>query len=313
MGSILKSALDGIGNTPLITLDRIYSGKGRIIAKMEFVQPGGSIKDRAALRIVKDAYEGGKLVKGQTVVEMTSGNMGSGLAVVCAVTGNPFIAVMSKGNSPERAKMLRALGAEVVLVPQVDGTPGRVTGADIAEAAKVARELAAERNGFYVDQFNNRSGILAHEEGTGPEIWQALSGNIDAFVAAVGTGGTYIGISRFLKRQNPALFCAPVEPAGAEVLAGKPVVKSRHVIQGTGYGIVPPSWDPALADGFIAVSDDEVLETTRELAKKEGLFVGFSSGANVRAAIKLLESGKIPSGSTVVTVLCDTGLKYSMD
>ena len=232
------------------------------------MQPGGSVKDRAALKIIKLAYQAGALVKGQTVVEMTSGNMGAGLAVVCNVMDNPFIAVMSSGNSPQRAKMLYSLGAEVILVPQVDGSPGQVTGKDIAAAVAKAKELVQTRRAFYVDQFNHLGSILAHEEGTGPEIWKALGGKVDAFVAAVGSGGTFIGTSLFLKKQNSQIMCIAVEPEGADILAGNPLTKPKHIIQGIGYGIIPPHWDPKLVDMFIAVSDQEAEEYRKLLAVK---------------------------------------------
>jgi len=175
MKKILEKVTDFICNTPLIELRR-WNGNGQILAKMEFIQPGGSIKDRAALKIIKDAYKNKKLVKGQPVVEMTSGNMGAGLAVVCGAVENPFIAVMSEGNSPERVKILKALGAVVIRVPQVDGTPGRVTGNDIGRAVEKAKEIAKEKNAFYVDQFNNPSSVSAHYTTTGPEIWNDRGG-----------------------------------------------------------------------------------------------------------------------------------------
>lgn len=308
--NVRASALDLIGRTPLVELRRLHPGPGRLLAKAEQVQPGGSVKDRAALRVLRDARESGRLAPGQPVIEMTSGNMGAGLAVVCGVLGHPFTAAMSAGNSPQRARMLEALGAEVVLVPQVDGRPGEVTGSDIRAATEVAVELAARRGAFYVDQFNNPSCLAAHEDGTGPEIWDALDGRLDAFVAIVGTGGTFLGTSRYLKRRRPGILCAAVEPAGAEVLAGKPLVKPKHLLQGTGYALVPPQWDPALADLFLAVSDEEATEWRRLLATREGLHAGFSSGANVCAAARLLASGRLPPQATVVTILCDTGLKY---
>jgi cysteine synthase A len=310
MQSISKSALDLIGGTPLVALSRLHPGPGKILAKAEFVQPGGSVKDRAALQIIQDARAAGRLAPGQTVVEMTSGNMGTGLAVVCNALGHPFVATMSEGNSPARARMLEALGAELVRVPQVDGRPGQVTGADIAVAAERAERIAEERNGYYVDQFNNRACVKAHEVGTGPEIWEALDGELDAFVAAVGTGGTFIGASRSLKRGRRDLACLAVEPEGAEVLAGKEVKKPCHLLQGTGYGRVPPQWSPELADGFLAVSDSEAGIFRGLLARREGLHVGFSSAANVCAAVKAIESGRLGESPTVVTVLCDTGLKY---
>jgi cysteine synthase A len=310
MSAITPNALGLIGDTPLLALSKIYRGPGTILVKAEFVQPGGSVKDRPALRIIEDARDSGRLAPGQPVVEMTSGNMGAGLAVVCNVLDHPFIVTISEGNSPARARMLEALGAEVVLVPQIEGTPGCVSGADIQVATERAMEIARERQAFYVDQFNNPSCVSAHEMGTGPEIWAAAGDELDAFVAAVGTGGTFVGVSRFLKTENPAIHCAAVEPQGAEVLAGKVVEKPCHLLQGTGYGLVPPQWDPGLVDSLLAVSDEEAARLRWSLADEEGLHVGFSSAANVCAAIKLLESGILGPSATVATILCDTGLKY---
>jgi cysteine synthase A len=241
---------------------------------------------------------------------MTSGNMGAGLAVVCNVSGHPFVATMSEGNSPARARMLEALGAEVILVPQVEGSPGCVSGADITVATDRAIELARERTAFYVDQFNNPSCVRAHEEGTGPEIWEAVGPDLDAFITAAGTGGTFVGVSRFLTGKRPEIHCVAVEPEGAEILAGKEVTKPCHLLQGTGYSLVPPQWDPQLADDCIAVSDEEAARYRWLLADKEGLHVGFSSAANVSAAVKLIESGHLGESPTVATILCDTGLKY---
>jgi cysteine synthase len=311
MPDLCLSAFDLIGNTPLVALERLHPGPGRILAKAEFLNPGGSVKDRAAKRIAEDARASGRLAPGQAVVEMTSGNMGAGLAVVCNVLGHPFVAVMSAGNSPERARMLEALGAEVALVPQVDGAPGQVTGADVKSAADAARRLAWERGAFYVDQFHNPASVAAHEHGTGPEIWETLGDRLDAFVAIVGSGGTFTGTSRFLKRQRPEIVCAAVEPEGCEPLAGRKVRKPRHLLQGTGYGVVPPHWEPELADVILCVTDEEATRYRRLLAEREGLHVGFSSAANVCAAVKLLKSGRLHSEATVVTILCDTGLKYS--
>lgn len=308
---MMKSdALGLIGNTRLVALERVYRGRGEIFAKAEFLQPGGSVKDRAARAIIEGAQASGRLRPGQTVVEMTSGNMGAGLAVVCAVLGHPFVATMSAGNSAQRAHMLAALGAEVILVPQVDGSPGKVTGSDIAAATEEAIRIARERDGFYVDQFHNPDSVRAHEEGTGPEFWQQMEERIDAFVACVGSGGTFVGAARFLKRQNPRIVCAAVEPAGAEVLAGNRVVKPRHKLQGTGYGFVPSHWDARLMDLSIAITDEEAEQWRRRLAREEGLHVGYSAGANVGAAVKLLESGRLRKGARVATVLCDSGLKY---
>jgi cysteine synthase A len=297
-----------IGNTPLVRLDKL-SGQGiNLYGKLEFINPGGSVKDRAALQIITDAYESGRLIKGQPVVEMTSGNMGSGLALVCRQFGNPFTAVMPAGNSPERVKLLKALGAVVVLADQVDGRHGMVTGKDIDHASQVARKLAEDNDGFYVDQFNNVSGIKAHYKNTGPEIWRDLPA-IDAFVTSVGTGGTFMGISRFLKDQNKNIKCVAVEPENAAILKNGYVSNPKHIIQGTGYSLVPPHWDPAIAEDIITVSDDEVRNMTKRLSREQGLFAGYSTGANVAASLKFAEKNR--SVRNIVTILCDTGYKYS--
>ena len=198
------------------------------------------MKDRAAKAILLAARADGRLKPGMPVVEMTSGNMGAGLAVACAALGHPLLVTMSAGNSPARARMLEGLGAEVILVPQVDGAPGQVTGADVQAAADMAAALARERGGFYVDQFNAVECIAAHEAGTGREILEQLGRPADGWVAAVGTGCTFMGVARAMKAASAATVCAAVEPLGCEVLAGQPVSKARHLIQGTSYGAVPP-------------------------------------------------------------------------
>ncbi len=307
---ITTSALDLINNTPLLALDRVHAGPGRLLAKAEFLQPGGSVKDRAARAILLAAKGDGRLQPGAPVVEMTSGNMGAGLAVACAVLGHPLIVTMSVGNSVQRARMLEALGAEVVLVPQVDGAPGQVTGADVAAAAGIAQRLAAERQGFYVDQFNAHEGVEAHETTTGPEIWRQAGGKVDAWVAAVGSGATFIGVAAALRRRNASVLCAVVEPIGCQPLAGLPVEKPRHLLQGTSYGSVPPHWDARLMDISLPVEDDEVERWRQMLATREGLHVGYSAAANVCAASALLRSGRLPADAVAATVLCDTGLKY---
>jgi len=241
---------------------------------------------------------------------MTSGNMGAGLAIVCAAFEHPFTAVMSAGNSPARASMMRGLGAEVVLTAQVDGTPGRVTGKDIAAATAAAVTLAAESGAFYVDQFNSVDCVAAHETTTGPELWAQLDGQIDAFVACVGSAGSFVGIARFLKAKNPAIRCVCVEPKGAEILAGRAVTKASHLLQGTGYGLVPPLWQSELMDGAISISDEEAEQWRWLIGSQEGLYVGYSAAANVCAAVQLLKSGVLSAASHVVTLLCDTGLKY---
>lgn len=303
-----QSTLELIKHTPLVKLDKLSSNDVNIYGKLEFMQPGASMKDRAAYQIIKDAYEGKKLVKRQLVVEMTSGNMGSGLAVVCRQFGNPFLAVMSKGNSLERMKIIKALGGEVLLTEQVSGSPGMVTGEDIEYASKVAKEIARKENGFYVDQFNNPSGVAAHFNSTGPEIWQDMP-DIGAFVAAVGTGGLFVGTSKFLKSRNRNIKCIAVEPAEAAILKTGKINNPQHIIQGTGYGLVPPHWENSLADDIVNVTDTEVSEMTRRLSSEQGLYVGYSSGANVFAA--LIYAALHPEIKNIVTVLCDTGYKYS--
>lgn len=306
---MLHSTLDLIANTPLLHLNKLNESRnGKIYGKLEFLQPGGSVKDRAAFQIIKDAYKSGSLTSGQTVVEMTSGNMGAGLALVCRQFGNPFVAVMPEGNSPERLKILRAFGAEIVLTEQVDGEPGKVTGKDIAHASQIAKDIAKKRNGFYVDQFNNISGINAHFETTGPEIWNELP-NVDVFIASIGTGGTFTGTSKFLKSKHKNIRCIAVEPQNAAIIKTGYVSNPRHIVQGTGYGIVPPHWDKSLADDIITITDEEVERMTKTISREQGLYVGYSSGANVAAAIKYLEQTN--QDVNIVTILCDSGYKYS--
>lgn len=303
------STLNLIHNTPLIFLDKISADlPGKIYAKAEHLQPGGSVKDRAAYQIILDAYHNGSLKKGQTVVEMTSGNMGAGLALVCRQFGNPFVAVMSEGNSPERRKILSAFGAELILTKQVDGSPGMVTGADIGQAIDVAKDIARNRNAFYADQFNNPSCIKAHFNHTGPEILVDLP-EADVFIASVGSGGTFIGASKYLKSVNLNIKCIAVEPEKSAILKTGKVDDPKHIIQGTAYGLIPPHWDESLADDFITVSDEEVIDMKKRLSKEQGLYVGYSSAANVIAAQKYLKAQTKPLN--IVTVLCDSGYKYS--
>jgi len=302
------STLNLIHNTSLIFLDKISATlPGKIYAKAEHLQPGGSVKDRAAYQIILDAYENGSLKKGQTVVEMTSGNMGAGLALVCRQFGNPFIAVMSEGNSPERRKILSAFGAEIVLTKQVDGSPGMVTGSDIALAVEVAKDITQNRNAFYADQFNNSSCIKAHINHTGPEILRDLT-ETDVFIATVGSGGTFIGTSKYLKSVNSNIKCIVVEPEKAAILKTGKVDDPKHIIQGTAYGLIPPHWEEALADDFITVSDEEVMDMKKRLSSDQGLYVGYSAAANVIAAQKYLQNSE--KALNIVTILCDSGYKY---
>jgi len=308
---LASSIVDVIGSTPAVELSRITAGlDGRIVAKLEYLNPGSSKKDRIAREIVDDALATGELLPGQPVVELTSGNTGTGLAIVCAVRGHPFVAVMSEGNSTERARMMRALGAEVVLVPQAPGSVrGQVSGDDLALVEVRAQELTRERNAFRADQFQNRAAALAHERHTGPELWEQCEGRIDAFVEFVGTGGTYAGVARALTARNGEVRCYVLEPAEASPLAGHAVTNPAHRIQGGGYAMPELALlDGVPVDGHLAVTDEDAIATARRLAREEGIFAGFSSGAVVSAALGLLAGPH--AGGTVAVILADSGLKY---
>jgi cysteine synthase len=308
---LLPSAVEAIGSTPLVELARITKDlHGRIVAKLEFLNPGYSKKDRIARQMIADAEAQGLLRPGQTIVELTSGNTGTGLAIVCAVKGYHFVAVMSRGNSTERARMMRALGAEVVLVDQLpDSTPGQVSGGDLALVEARAKQIVEERGAFRADQFHLEGSMRAHYLNTGPEIIRQAGGNIDVFCDFVGSGGSFAGVAKFLKEHNPATKCYVVEPQGAAALAGEPITQPNHRIQGGGYSMPElPLIDRTLIDGFMTVTEQEAIDTTRRLAHEEGSFAGFSSGANVAAAMKLLQT--IHEGSTIAILLCDSGLKY---
>lgn len=312
MSGILSGVHEAIGNTPMVHLSRITGNagvQGNIFAKMEYLNPGFSKKDRIALQMIEEAEAAGLLRKGQAVVELTSGNTGTGLAIVCAVKGYRFIACMSKGNSTERARMMKALGAEVVLVDQAPGSVrGQVSGEDLALVERAAKRITEERGAFRADQFNLVSTVHAHERRTAVEMWEQASGRIDAFVDFVGSGSTFQGCARGLKKFKSEIRCYVVEPCEAAIYAGHPISDGAHKIQGGGYSMDLPLVDKALIDGFVQVSDEEAIETTRALARMEGVFAGFSSGANVCAAIKLLHGPE--KGNNIVLTLNDSGLKY---
>jgi cysteine synthase len=308
---ILPSVVEAIGETPLVELGRLTREMdGRILAKLEYLNPGFSKKDRIAKQIVADAEADGRLRPGQTVVELTSGNTGTGLAIVCGVKGYPFVAVMSRGNSMERARMMRALGAEVVLVEQGPGSvPGQVSGEDLALVEREAQRVVAARGAFRADQFRLQGNARAHRLYTGPEILRQSGGRLDAFCDFVGTGGSFAGCAAAFKSHDPRIRCLVVEPAGAAALRGEPVTNPGHRIQGGGYAMAPlPLLDPAHVDGYLTVSDDEAIRWARRLATAEGIFAGFSSGANVAAAVRLLQGDL--RGKSVVVLVCDSGLKY---
>lgn len=288
-----------IGNTPLVRLNRLTDNTmATIYAKVESFNPGGSVKDRICLNMVNEAERSGRLKPGSTIVEPTSGNTGIGLALVAAVRGYKLILVMPESMSMERASLLSSYGAQLVLTAAWEGMRG-----SIKEAETI---LSQNPSYFMPDQFSNPANPAMHRATTAPEIWDALEGNVDAFVAAVGTGGTITGCGEVLKERNPKVKVVAVEPSGSPVLSGGE--PGPHKIQGIGAGFVPKVLNRAILDGVVTVTDDEAYQTSKLLAKKEGLLVGISSGANVFAAQKVAR--ELGPGKNVVTVLCDTGERY---
>jgi cysteine synthase A len=307
---VISSIIEAIGDTPLLELARITLGlHGRILLKLDFLNPGSSKKDRAALGMIQEAERSGALRPGQTVVELTSGNMGTGLAIICAVKGYPFVAVMSRGNSAERARMMHALGAEVVLVDQAPGSSaGQVSGQDLERVEARAQEVTRERGAFRADQFVREGNWHAHAEMTGREILEQ-AGRVDAFCDFVGSGGTFRGCAEAFRAANPNVRCYVVEPAGAAVLAGQEAVRPNHRLQGGGYSMRDLKFLKGVTiDGYLQVTDEEAIGCARRLATEEGVFAGFSTGANLAAAIQLLQ--ETHRGQTVVIMACDSGLKY---
>lgn len=311
--SIAGSALDLIGKTPLVDLKRIVTNSGldgRILAKVEFFNPGLSKKDRIALQMIEDAEEAGSLKLGQTVIELTSGNTGTGLAIVCSMKGYPFVAVMSKGNTEERARMMRAYGAEVVLVDQSPGAPpNQVSGESLALVEKETQRLTEELDAFRADQFVLDGNWKAHYLTTGREIIEQSQGEVHAFCDFVGSGGSFAGVSKALREFNPDIKCHIVEPESSAILSGQEMTNPNHKIQGGGYSMPDLKYLQGVnVDGFLQVSNEDAIECTRRLGKEEALFAGFSSGANLAGAIQLLEGEMV--GRTIVILLPDSGLKY---
>ena len=288
-----------IGGTPLVRLNRLSKpGGATIYAKVESFNPGGSIKDRICLNMINEAERLGKLKPGGTIVEPTSGNTGIGLALVAAVRGYKLILVMPESMSMERASLLSSYGAQLVLTAAWEGMKGSI---------KEAESIVAQNPSYYMpDQFSNPANPDMHRKTTGPEIVNALDGRVDAFVAAVGTGGTITGCGEVIRERNPAAKIVAVEPAGSPVLSGGD--PGPHKIQGIGAGFVPRVLNRTLLDRVVTVTDDEAYQTAKLLAKKEGLLVGISAGANVFAAQKIAE--ELGPGKNVVTILCDTGERY---
>jgi cysteine synthase A len=306
---VLTGADQAIGHTPLIELQRLCADlDGTILAKCEFMNPGGSKKDRIAKQMIDDAEARGLLGPGETVVEVTSGNTGCGLAIVCAVRGYKFVSAMSKANSMERIRMMRVLGAEVLLVDQApDSPPGQVSPKDLDLVEEAADAYVKQHGAVRVNQFRWESNKRAHYLGTGKEIWEQSDGQIDAFVEFVGTGGTFAGVSAALKEQNPDIRCYIVEPASASYF-GCHEYLGPHRIAGGGYARDLSLIDHSLVDDYISIDDQTAMDMARQLAAREGLFVGTSSGANVAAAMQLLQDRQ--PGARIVVVLTDTGLKY---
>ena len=302
MSKIYTSADQLIGHTPLLELTHIENAENleaKILAKLEYFNPAGSVKDRIAKAMIDDAEATGKLKPGSVIIEPTSGNTGIGLASVAAARGYRIIIVMPETMSVERRQLMKAYGAELVLTDGAKGMKGA-----IAKADELAKEIP---NSFIPGQFVNAANPKAHFETTGPEIYADTDGKVDIFVAGVGTGGTITGVGEYLKSRNPNVKVVAVEPAGSPVLSkGTP---GPHKIQGIGAGFIPKTYNGEVVDNILQVTNDDAIRTSRELAGKEGLLVGISSGAAVYAAVEL---AKLPEneGKTIVALLPDTGERY---
>ena len=302
MSKIYTSMEQLIGHTPLIELTRIekeFRLKARVLAKIESMNPAGSIKDRVALQMITDAEQKGLLAPGGTIIEPTSGNTGIGLAAIAAVRGYSAIIVMPDSMSVERQRLIRAYGASVVLTPGVEGMRGAIAKAE---------ELAAKIPGSFIpDQFNNSANAAAHEATTGPEIWEDTEGNVDIFVAGVGTGGTITGTGRYLKQRKPDLQVVAVEPADSPLLSRG--VAGPHGLQGIGANFIPSVLDTAIYDKVVTVQEKRAFQAARLLAYTEGILVGISSGAALYVALEMA-SLEENAGKTIVVVLPDTGERY---
>jgi len=302
------SILDLIGRTPMVRLNRVASDvEAEILAKLEFYNPSGSVKDRIALAMIEEAERQGLIEPGDSIVEPTSGNTGTSLALVCALKGYRMIATMPKEMSRERQDMMRAFGAELVLCQADENAkPGMFTLEDLEQTLETAQEIA-ERPGHYMpNQFANPANPIAHERTTAEEIWEQTEGRLDAVVAAVGTSGTAVGLSRRLKELDPKIKIYVVEPANSAVISGEE--PGYHRIQGIGEGFIPDLFERDLFDGVVKVSDAEAKATTCRLARLEGIFGGYSSGANVYACLKVARD--LAPGARIVTLIPDTGMKY---
>mgnify|MGYP004456637179 CR=1 FL=1 len=299
MAKMAKTILEKVGGTPLVEIsNKLNKGGARVLAKVEFFNPGGSVKDRIALAMVEDAEKRGVLKPGATLVEPTSGNTGVGLALVAAVKGYHLVLTMPETMSIERRKLAAAYGAEIVLTPVTEGMKGAI--------AK-ANEIAATRGGIILQQFENPANPAYHQITTGPEIWADTDGQVDAFVAGVGTGGTLTGTGKYLRSVKPDIALYAVEPDTSPVLSQGKV--GPHKIQGIGAGFVPKVLDTSLITKVITVSAENAGQTARAAAAQEGLLVGISSGAALWAALELAKTPEY-AGKTIVALLPDTGERY---
>jgi cysteine synthase len=289
-----------VGNTPLVALRRLAAGlSAEVCAKLEYFNPGGSVKDRIGVAMIDAAEEEGLIEPGRSViVEPTSGNTGIALAMVCAARGYELILTLPEGMSRERAKLLRAYGAEVRETPSLGG---------MGEAVELAERIREQRKGFVPQQFSNPANPEVHRRTTAEEIWSDCDGEVGAFVAGVGTGGTITGVGRMLRERSPEALIVAVEPASSPVLSGG--APGPHKIQGIGAGFVPEVLDRSVIDETIAVSDEDALETARLAAQREGVLAGISAGANIKAALEVAARPEL-AGKRVVTVVCDSGERY---
>ena len=300
--NIKRDLIETIGNTPLVALSRLaaaYQSVAEIVAKVERFNPGGSVKDRAALGMILAAEQNGSLARGGTIIEPTSGNTGVGLAWIARLKGYRVILTMPESMSLERRKLLQASGAELVLTPACEGMTGAIRRAD---------ELHQSTPGSVIlGQFDNPANPESHESTTAEEIWRDTDGEVDVFVATVGTGGTLTGTARGLKQHRPSVRIVAVEPASSPVLSGGEA--GAHAIQGIGAGFVPGNYDAALVDEVLTVTNEEAFRLMRELASMEGLLVGISSGAAMSAALQLARRAEY-AGKRIVVLLPDTGERY---
>jgi cysteine synthase A len=297
---IAAEASATVGDTPLVALRRLGAGLGaEVCAKLEYFNPGGSVKDRIGVAMIDAAERDGLIERGRSViVEPTSGNTGIALAMVCAARGYELILTLPEGMSRERAKLLRAYGAEVRETPSLGG---------MGEAVELAEAICEQRKGFMPQQFSNPANPEAHRRTTAEEIWRDSDGDVGAFVAGVGTGGTISGVGAMLRERSPETLVVAVEPASSPVLSGgKP---GPHKIQGIGAGFVPGVLDRSVIDETIAVSDEDARETARLAASREGVLAGISAGANIRVALEVAGRPEM-AGKRVVTVVCDSGERY---